>query len=586
MCDIFRKTSGDWFFFCAHNNFFIAMELRFGCWGAIHVTAFVLVIAIGIANTNAALYEAIVNLEKLLGTEAALIRVLDEYISFTEQRLAILKRHAAKYSAEHHEAINDVSAYLSNPINAFRIIKRLTYEWNHTQSLMFDFTQEVRQYTTQYRQVLKFPTEEDLSGAATALMRLQDTYQLDTASVARGQLNGVQYTTQLSGDDCFELGRHSYWDGNFLFAAMWMSESLNRQQWERNQASFERWQKTLEYIDYSVKMKDYEMVTIVPTLYQPNDPSNFTFFKAALENKHKAGIFHHLLIIGGRKPGDYEMVTIVPTLYQPNDPSNFTFFKAALENKHKVAEQWEPIQAVYKKLCRNDLSLTHQELAQLKCRYVHRNVPFLRIGPLKEEEAYLEPRIVLYRDVIYDSEIELLKKMALPKLKVMNLNKASNTVALYRISAGAWLYDDDHPSIERLSKRVEYMTSLDMSYAESLHVTNYGIGGYYEAHHDYLSEELFKNYGRRKQLGNRIATLMFYLSDVIQGGATVFPLLNVTIWPEKGSAVFWYNLLHSGERDTATFHAACPVLVGSKWVSTKWVHEAGQEFRRPCLLEK
>ncbi|XP_039275790.1 prolyl 4-hydroxylase subunit alpha-2-like [Nilaparvata lugens] len=184
------------------------------------------------------------------------------------------------------------------------------------------------------------------------------------------------------------------------------------------------------------------------------------------------------------------MVTIVPTLHQPNDPSNFTFFKAALENKHKVAEQWEPIRAVYKKLCRNDLSLTHQELAQLKCRYVHRNVPFLRIGPLKDEEAYLEPRIVLYRDVIYDSEIELLKKMALPKLKVMNLNKASNTVALYRISAGAWLYDDDHPSIERLSKRVEYMTSLDMSYAESLHVTNYGIGGYYEAHHDYLSVKL------------------------------------------------------------------------------------------------
>lgn len=41
--------------------------------------------------------------------------------------------------------------------------------------------------------MLKFPSEEDLSGAAVALMRLQDTYNLDTSSIARGELNGVQY---------------------------------------------------------------------------------------------------------------------------------------------------------------------------------------------------------------------------------------------------------------------------------------------------------------------------------------------------------------------------------------------------------
>lgn len=52
---------------------------------------------------------------------------------------------------------------------------------------------------TQYRSLLKFPTDEDLTGAATALIRLQDTYKLDTASVARGELNGIQYSTQLSG---------------------------------------------------------------------------------------------------------------------------------------------------------------------------------------------------------------------------------------------------------------------------------------------------------------------------------------------------------------------------------------------------
>ncbi|KAK6020444.1 hypothetical protein OSTOST_13902, partial [Ostertagia ostertagi] len=47
-------------------------------------------------------------------------------------------------------------------------------------------------------------------------------------------------------------------------------------------------------------------------------------------------------------------------------------------------------------------------------------------------------------------------------------------------------------------------------------------------------------------------------------------------------ALFWYNLLKHGDGDSRTRHAACPVLVGVKWVSNKWIHERGNEFRRRC----
>jgi len=77
---------------------------------------------------------------------------------------------------------------------------------------------------------------------------------------------------------------------------------------------------------------------------------------------------------------------------------------------------------------------------------------------------------------------------------------------------------------------------------------------------------------------------MFYLEAPEEGGATVFPFINTRVKPIKGSAVFWYNLLTSGEGDHLTRHAACPVLYGSKWVSNKWLHEVGQEFNRPCNL--
>lgn len=36
------------------------------------------------------------------------------------------------------------------------------------------------------------------------------------------------------------------------------------------------------------------------------------------------------------------------------------------------------------------------------------------------------------------------------------------------------------------------------------------------------------------------------MSNVIKGGATVFPLLKLYVPPKKGSAVFWFNLSTSG----------------------------------------
>lgn len=68
------------------------------------------------------------------------------------------------------------------------------------------------------------------------------------------------------------------------------------------------------------------------------------------------------------------------------------------------------------------------------------------------------------------------------------------------------------------------------------------------------------------------------------GGATVFPDIGARVSPVNRSAVFWYNLEPSGQGDVRSKHAACPVVVGSKWVANKWIRSHGQIFRRPCDL--
>jgi prolyl 4-hydroxylase len=40
------------------------------------------------------------------------------------------------------------------------------------------------------------------------------------------------------------------------------------------------------------------------------------------------------------------------------------------------------------------------------------------LQPIKEEEAYLNPRILIYHDVITDKEIDIVKKMAQPRVRI------------------------------------------------------------------------------------------------------------------------------------------------------------------------
>lgn len=109
-------------------------------------------------------------------------------------------RNVEDYAREHEEASKNIQQYLSNPINAYLLVKRLTTDWKKVEELITeDVGKSFVANITNSRSDLKFPTDEDLNGAAVALMRLQDTYKLETAHVARGVLNGVQYSTGLSG---------------------------------------------------------------------------------------------------------------------------------------------------------------------------------------------------------------------------------------------------------------------------------------------------------------------------------------------------------------------------------------------------
>lgn len=79
-------------------------------------------------------------------------------------------------------------------------------------------------------------------------------------------------------------------------------------------------------------------------------------------------------------------------------------------------------------MCRNEVKLSSAKQALLKCKYVTNRSAFLSIAPLKLEEVSLDPYLVIYHDVLYDSEIITILKISKPKVfeslveKVLNLS--------------------------------------------------------------------------------------------------------------------------------------------------------------------
>lgn len=81
------------------------------------------------------------------------------------------------------------------------------------------------------------------------------------------------------------------------------------------------------------------------------------------------------------------------------------------EPRYETAER-----KMYERMCRGDNSLTPLQKSQLKCQYVTNKSAFLKIAPLKMEEAYLDPRIVIYHNVLSDDEIAVVKRLAKPRV--------------------------------------------------------------------------------------------------------------------------------------------------------------------------
>ncbi|XP_060791849.1 prolyl 4-hydroxylase subunit alpha-2-like isoform X2 [Neoarius graeffei] len=608
---------------------------------------------------QAEVFTSVGQMTDLIFAERDLVHSLKEYIQAEESKLDAVKSWANRMDLLTLASTTDPEAFLAHPVNAYKLMKRLNTEWSELEHLVLqDSSNGFISNISVHKQF--FPDEEDQKGAAKALMRLQDTYHLDSESFSKGKLPGVRYNAFLTVDDCFDMGKTAYDENDYYHAVLWMQQALR--QMDDGEETRTSKSDILDYLSYSVyQMGDVSRAIELTRRLVSIDPGhqragrNLQYFEQMLSSELR----------------DLEQTK--------KEPSKETSIQVVTYDRPK---DYLPEREIYESLCRGEgIKMTQQRCSRLFCRYQNGNRnPRLLLKPMKEEDEWDSPHIVRYLEVLSDEEIEKIKELAKPRLARATVRDPKTgvlTTAHYRVSKSAWLEGYEDPVIARVNQRIEDITGLTVNTAELLQVqydetparcrvsgwvrqvqgaeevsisisrltcnswrenrllvlsalvlwggslivhsgafqmalhlqslkvyphwlhllhlqvflhlqvdllvANYGVGGQYEPHYDFSRKhetEAFKSLGT----GNRVATFLNYMSDVEAGGATVFPDFGAAIWPRKGTAVFWYNLFRSGEGDYRTRHAACPVLVGSKWVSNKWIHERGQEFRRPCGL--
>ncbi|GMH22953.1 hypothetical protein Nepgr_024796 [Nepenthes gracilis] len=201
----------------------------------------------------------------------------------------------------------------------------------------------------------------------------------------------------------------------------------------------------------------------------------------------------------------------------------------------------------------------------------------LRLGFVKPEVISWSPRIIVFHNFLSMEECDYIRAIALPRLQVSTVVDTKTGKGIksdVRTSSGMFLTQEErkYPMIQAIEKRISVYSQVPVENGELIQVLRYEKNEFYRPHHDYFSDTF-----NVKRGGQRIATMLMYLSDNVDGGETYFPLAGsgecscggktvrgFSIKPVKGDAVLFWSMGLDGQPDANSVHGGCDVLTGEK----------------------
>lgn len=185
-----------------------------------------------------------------------------------------------------------------------------------------------------------------------------------------------------------------------------------------------------------------------------------------------------------------------------------------------------------------------------------------------------EPRVVVFGGLLSHAECDELVALAQARLarsETVQVSTGDNEVNTSRTSEGMFFGRGENALCALIEARTAALLNWPLENGEGLQILRYRPGAEYKPHYDYFDPTQPGTPAILKRGGQRVASLVMYLSSPQRGGATVFPDAKLEISPVKGNAVFFsYDCAHPSTR---TLHGGAPVLEGEKWVATQWLRQ-------------
>ncbi|WAR03207.1 P4HA2-like protein [Mya arenaria] len=480
------------------------------------------------------------------------IRAQEQYLEYLSEILEVAEnvdQLLSKDLSPEHPAIafryfNDLNVIhrLKNKVDVF-----LDEERNNMQ---FD-SEELRDF------VAELPTEEDLNGTALGITRLKASYKLNVSDIANGVIAN-RPSRPLTLPEILDMIQYTYINFEEVKGGNILKFGLD----------------ILYYLDRTWTQLTEKEVAEILTLQL----KILSFGGCICTHEYK-----HLLS---------SLILLDPNASVPSNTHCISFTRSPDCQYHREEFALDRILETFYKLCRNEpvnpIAAVVPYLSKqrhLVCKYVHNNHPYIILQPVQIE--YLNedrPTVAILHDVVSRRErtdlrlhaLDFLKRSTVTTIKgrVPSPNKISQTMIVENAIVNKYF-----PSFRQ---RLLGVTKLASRSFESLKVSNYGLGGGYTIHLDLLFPAVKHNF--TDTTNNRLTTMVTYLTDVENGGATVFPDLGLRVRPQKGSALMFFNLFRNGTSNNFTKHASCPVLYGEKWIANQWVLRNGQEFAYKCDL--
>lgn len=210
----------------------------------------------------------------------------------------------------------------------------------------------------------------------------------------------------------------------------------------------------------------------------------------------------------------------------------------------------------------------------------------LRVGYVKPEIISWSPRIIVLHNFLSNEECDYLRAVARPRLQISTVVDAKTGKGIksdVRTSSGMFLNPEErkYSMVQAIEKRISVYSQVPVENGELIQVLRYEKNEFYRPHHDYFSDTF-----NLKRGGQRVATMLMYLSDNVEGGETFFPsagsgecscggkmVKGICVKPTKGDAVLFWSMGLDGQSDPSSIHGGCEVLGGEKWSATKWMRQ-------------